>query len=52
MVGHADTLTVSNIVYGTATGLGLIDHWHGGGVKLTRAGWALVHALEAQEGGQ
>lgn len=29
------------------TGLGLIDHWHGGGCRLTRAGWALVHALEA-----
>lgn len=29
------------------TGLGLILHWHGGGCHLTRAGWALVHALEA-----
>ena len=29
------------------TGIGLVNHWHGGGVKLTRAGWALVHALEA-----
>jgi len=28
------------------TGLGLIDHWHGGGIRLTRAGWALVHAIE------
>ena len=28
------------------TGLGLVDHWHGGGCCLTRAGWALIHAIE------
>jgi hypothetical protein len=30
------------------TGLGLVDSWHGGGCRLTRAGWALVHAIEAE----
>ncbi|MBX9661896.1 hypothetical protein [Novosphingobium sp.] len=32
------------------TGLGLL-HPYSGYVRLTRAGWALVHAIKAQEGG-
>lgn len=32
------------------TGLGLLDAYHGGYVRLRPAGWALVHALEAQGG--
>lgn len=32
----------------SATGLNLVDTYNGGYVRLTRAGWALVHALEAK----
>lgn len=30
------------------TGLGLLYHYHGGYVQLTRAGWSLVHQMEAR----
>lgn len=36
--------------YRPGTGLGLL-HPYSGYVRLTRAGWALVHAIEAKEGG-
>lgn len=31
------------------TGLGLLDPYHGGYVRLTRAGWALAYALETEK---
>ena len=36
---------------GLATGLGLLCAYHGGYVILTRAGWALFHAIEAERQG-
>lgn len=46
-LGHARNGPVVASVPWSHTGLGLVHDWGGGYVKLTRAGWALVHALEA-----